>query len=267
MVGVSRNTVTKLLGDLAQVCSDYQHVALRNLPCKHVQADEIWSFVAKKAKNVRGDEEQWVGDVWTFTAVCADTKLVPTWLVGARDGFNAEVFVRDLESRLAERVQLSTDGHSMYLDAVEKAFGRDGVDYAVIMKKYGADPEPQKRYSPAKCIGVETAPVYGEPDPAHVSTSFVERQNLTMRMSMRRFTRLTNAFSKKVENHAAAVAIHFMFYNFARPHQSLRTKKNNRITPAMAAGVADHCWTVEEIVALLPEVVHSGGRPRKAENS
>lgn len=262
MVGVSRNTVTKLLTEVAQVCTDYQHVALRDLPCKRVEADEIWSFVGKKQKRVTGEEDRWVGDVWTFTAICADTKLVPTWLVGARDGFNAELFMRDLADRLANRVQLSTDGHSMYFEAVGKAF-KGEVDYGVIRKEYGADPEPQRRYSPAKCTAVEKAVVDGNPDPDNISTSYIENHNLTMRMSMRRFTRLTNAFSKKVENHAAAVALHFMHYNFCKPHSALRTKKNNRITPAMAAGVTDHCWKVEEIVALLPETVHRGGRPPK----
>jgi IS1 family transposase len=205
-----------------------------------------------------------VGDVWTFTAICADTKICPTWLVGARDGFNAELFMRDLESRLAERVQLTTDGYTMYLEAVDRAFGIEGVDYAMLQKKYGSDPEPQRRYSPAKCTGATKVEVRGNPEAEHINTSYVERQNLTMRMSMRRFTRLTNAFSKKIENHAAAVALHFAYYNFCRPHQSLRTKNNNRVTPAMAAGVTKRQWSVEDLVSLLPEAQHRGGRPKKA---
>lgn len=264
MVGVSRNTVTKLLGDLAAACVELHELKLRDLPCKRVQCDEIWSFVGKKQKNVTGEEDQWVGDVWTYTAICADTKLCATWLVGARDGYNAELFMRDLESRLAERVQLTTDGHIMYLEAVDRAFGADGVEYAMLQKQYGTDPEAERgRYSPAKCTGVKKQEIRGNPDPGHVNTSYVERQNLTMRMSMRRFTRLTNGFSKKVENHAAAVAIHFAYYNFCRPHQSLRTEKNNRITPAMAAGVTNRQWKVEDLVSLLPDPKHRGGRPKK----
>ena len=241
----SINTVTKLLVDIGTACSDYQHRTLRNLPCKRVQVDEIWSFCYAKAKNVETakaapDE---AGDIWTWTAICADTKLVPSWLVGGRDAGYAQDFVEDLKSRLASRIQLTSDGHKAYLEAVESAFGGD-VDYAQLVKIYGATVEGQKRYSPAQCLGARKENLIGNPDPFHVSTSFAERQNLTMRMSMRRFTRLTNAFSKKAENHGHAVALHFMFYNFGRIHKTLR------VTPAMAAGVSDHIWTLEEIAVL-----------------
>jgi IS1 family transposase len=188
------------------------------------------------------------GDVWTWTALDAETKLVPTWLVGERSVEDATAFISDLASRLANRVQLTTDGHRPYLQAVESAFGAD-IDYAMLVKLYGSDPEPQKRYSPARITGTRTQTITGDPDPGHVSTSYVERQNLTMRMGMRRFTRLTNAFSKKVENLAAAVALHYMHYNFARPHKTL--SKPYPTTPAMAAGITDHVWTLEEIVGLL----------------
>lgn len=264
MVGCSKNTVTKLLSDLGLACAKYQDEALRDLPCKRLQVDEIWSFVYAKQKNVPAEKKGQFGygDVWTFTAICADTKLVPCWLIGSRDGGVATEFMRDLSSRLSRRVQLTTDGHAMYLEAVADGF--DGwIDFAQLIKIYGPDPEPEKRYSPAKCKGTRVGVIDGDPDPAHVSTSYVERQNLTMRMSMRRFTRLTNAFSKKVEKHAAAIALHFMHYNFCRPHRSLRTKKNNRITPAMAAGVTERPWTIQEVLDLLPKTKHRGGRPAK----
>ncbi len=248
MTGASKNTVTKLVRDLGQVCSEYQDKVLRDLPCKRIQADEIWTFCGMKQKNVPSEKRNQfgLGDVWTFTAICADTKLVPSWLIGSRDAGCSYEFMNDLAGRLSNHTQLTTDGHKMYLEAVEAAFGGD-VDFAQLQKIYGSDPEAAKRYSPAQCIGCQTAVVSGDPDRDHVSTSYVERQNLTMRMSMRRFTRLTNAFSKKVENLAHAVAIHFMHYNFARIHRSLR------VTPAMEAGVADHVWTIEEIIGLLDE--------------
>ena len=264
ITGVSKNTVIKLLRELGQVCSEYQDQALRNLPCKRVECDEIWSFVQKKQKNLpelpEGKRHAFgIGDVWTFTAICPDTKIVPTWLVGSRDSGCAYEFMTDLSVRLANRVQMTTDGHKMYLGAVEGAFGAD-IDYSMLHKLYGADPEPDKRYSPAKCIGVTHQPIMGDPDPDHVSTSIVERQNLNMRMSIRRFTRLTNAFSKKVENLAHAVSLHFMYYNFARLHRSLR------VTPAMEAGVSDHAWSVEEIAALLDkkeqEAIEAGAMKR-----
>jgi IS1 family transposase len=246
MVGVSKDTVSKLQVEIGAACSRYQAETLTNLQCRRVEVDEIWSFVYAKAKNVpqRLSGRFGVGDVWTFTAIDADSKLCVSWLVGPRDSATATEFMHDLSGRLANRVQLSTDGLSTYVDAVEKAFGT-GVDYAMIQKIYGTSPEHDRRYSPAICIGAKKARVQGDPDPKHISTSYVERQNLTMRMSMRRFTRLTNAFSKKVENHVAAVALHFMHYNFCRIHQTLR------ITPAMAAGVAKSPWTVEDLVELL----------------
>ena len=243
----SINTVTKLLVDVGTACAEYQDTVLRNLPCKRIQCDEIWSFVGAKQKNVAQGAAGY-GDVWTWTAICADTKLIASWMVGSRDGEAAAAFVADLAPRLANRVQLTTDGHKAYLQAVEDAFGAD-VDYAMLVKLYGAPQgrENERRYSPAECAGAIKGTVQGKPDPAHVSTSYVERQNLTMRMSMRRFTRLTNGFSKKVENHAHAVALHFMHYNFGRIHKTLR------VTPAMEAGVSDHVWSLEEIAALMPE--------------
>jgi len=246
MTGVAKNTVTKLLVDLGEVCCDFQDRTLRNLRCKRLQLDEIWSFCYSKAKNVPKERrgEFGYGDVWTWTAIDADTKLVPSWLVGNRDAACAASFVNDLASRLATRVQLTTDGLRAYLDAIDGAFGGQ-VDYAMLVKLYGKEPEAEKRYSPAQCIGCKQTAVSGSPERQHISTSYVERQNLTMRMKMRRFTRLTNAFSKKVENHAHAIALHFMHYNFARIHQTLRS------TPAMKAGVTDHLWSIEEIVLLL----------------
>ena len=245
MTGVAKNTVAKLLVDLGSACARYQDEHLRNLPCKRVQCDEIWSFVGAKQKNVSEDQlaEGW-GDVWTWTAIDADTKLVPCWMVGQRGLPTAREFIGDLASRLSNRVQLTVDGHRPYLQAVEETFGAD-IDFAQLIKVYGASGEAQTRYSPGQCIGIESKAVTGTPDPKHISTSFVERQNLTMRMSMRRFTRLTNAFSKKLENHMAAIALHFMYYNFARIHQT------TRVSPAMAAGVTSKLWDVTDIVALL----------------
>lgn len=246
MTGVAKNTVAKLLVDLGAVCAAYQGEALVNLPCKRLQADEIWSFVGAKDKNVPADKQGQfgIGSVWTWTAICADTKLCVSWLVSTRDAGAAYEFMADVASRLRNRVQLTTDGHKPYLAAIEDAFGAN-IDYATLVKIYGVDPSDERRYSPPVCLGCESKVVTGAPDPKHISTSYVERQNLSMRMSMRRFTRLTNAFSKKVENHAAAVALYFMWYNFGRVHQTLR------VTPAMEAGVASHVWSVEEIVALL----------------
>jgi IS1 family transposase len=220
---------------------------VRNVASKRVQCDEIWSFVGAKAKNVpREKDGQW-GDVWTWTALDADTKLMISYAVGNRGAETAKYFMEDLASRVASRIQITTDGHKVYADAVEGAFGAD-VDYAMLIKLYGND-SFDRRYSTGDCIGTRTAVLSGSPDPLHISTSFVERQNLTMRMSMRRFTRLTNAFSKKVDNHAAAIALHFMHYNFCRVHKTLR------VTPAMEAGLAHHVWTVEELVSILPEPV------------
>jgi IS1 family transposase len=249
VTGAAKNTVTKLLVDLGTACSGYMDEALRELPCRRVECDEIWSFCHAKAKNVPADHHgEWgYGDVWTWTAIDADTKLVPTFLVGRRDTTDAYRFMTDLAGRLEHRVQLTTDAHKPYLTAVEEAFGSE-IDYAMLQKLYGNAPEPDTRYSPGVCVGVDVRVVQGDPDPALISTSYVERQNLTMRMGMRRMTRLTNAFSKKVENLAAAVALHFMHYNFARPHKSLANPYPR--TPAMAAGVADHAWTLKEIAGL-----------------
>ena len=248
MVGVSKDTVMKLLVDLGRACAEYQDRTLRNLSCRRLQCDEIWSFCYSKEKNVPLEDRYrfGVGDVWTWTAIDADTKLIPCWLVGERTARDANLFMRDLASRLLHRVQLTTDGHRPYLTAVDDAFGNQ-IDYAVLVKIYGSEPErtSEARYSPARIKEISREVVKGNPDPLHVSTSYAERANLTMRMGMRRFTRLTNAFSKKVENHAAAVALHFMHYNFCRIHQSLR------VTPAMAAGIAQHPWEVEELVGLL----------------
>jgi IS1 family transposase len=247
MTGVSKNAVIRLLVALGCKCTEYQDQAMRNLSCRRIQLDEIWSFVGCKNKNVEKAKNGGIGDVWVWVAIDADTKLVPCWLVGHRDAECANTFVRDLAGRLAHRVQVTSDGLKVYLEAVEDAFGMD-VDYAQLVKIYGKSeggPEAEKKYSPAACLGCKRTHVVGLPDMDHVSTSFVERQNLTMRMAMRRFTRLTNAFSKKVENHVHAVSIHYMHYNFARLHQTLRS------TPAMRAGVTDHLWSIEEIVALL----------------
>lgn len=248
MTGVAKGTILKLLADLGSACSEYQDRTLRNLPCRRIQADEVWSFCYAKAKNVPEELQgvEGIGDVWTWTALCADTKLVPSWYIGARSGEDAEVFIRDLASRLRNRIQLTTDGHRAYLEAVEGAFGAD-IDYAMLIKLYSTPPTgAESRYSPSECCGTRTQRVTGNPDERTISTSYVERQNLTMRMGMRRFTRLTNGFSKKLENLEHAVALHFMHYNFARVHQSLR------VTPAMEAGVSDHVWSIDEIVGLLP---------------
>jgi IS1 family transposase len=248
MTGVAKNTVVKLLVDLGTVCSVYQDQVMRDLRCERIQCDEIWAFCYSKQKNVPEDKrgEFGYGDVWTWVALDADTKLVPSYRIGSRDGHDASRFIADLASRLRHRVQLTTDGHFAYLRSVKDAFGGE-IDYAQLFKLYGTDSEAERRYSPAVCIGTDVRPVSGQPDPDHISTSYVERQNLTMRMSMRRLTRLTNAFSKKVENLAAAVSLHFMHYNFCRVHKTLGT------TPAVAAGVTDHVWKLDEIIALLEE--------------
>lgn len=253
LTGTAKGTVLKLLAEIGAVCQAYQQAAFVNLPCKTVQCDEIWSFVSAKEKNVPREERgQGRGDAWTWTAICADTKLVPSWYVGSRDAVAAYCFMEDLASRLANRIQLTTDGHRAYLTAVEGAFGWNGVDYAMLVKLYGQPQDGTIRYSPPKLISTEKTWVMGDPEEAKVSTSYVERQNLTMRMGMRRFTRLTNAFSKKLENHQHAVSLHFMHYNYCRPHTTL-TKANGGIhkTPAMAAGLTDHVWKVYEIVSLL----------------
>jgi IS1 family transposase len=257
ITGAAKATVLKLLADVGAACADFQNKTLVNLPCKRIQCDEIWSFVGAKQKSVLQGAAGY-GDVWTWTAICADTKLIASWAVGSRDSEAASAFVADLAERLANRVQLTTDGHKAYLQAVEGAFGAD-VDYAMLVKLYGTPQgrENERRYSPAECRGTIKGTVQGRPDPRHVSTSYVERQNLTMRMSMRRFTRLTNGFSKKIENHAHAIALHFMYYNFGRIHKSLR------VTPAMEAGIAGHVWSLEEIAALVPEPEYKPRGPYK----
>jgi IS1 family transposase len=247
MTGAAKHTVLKLLADLGRACAAYQDRAFRNLPCKRIQCDEIWSFCYAKERNVPEElkGQFGFGDVWTWTALCADTKLVPCWLIGGRSAEYASKFMSDLAGRLANRVQLTTDGHRAYLEAVWNAFGND-IDYAMLEKIYSNPPTgAQTRYSPGVCCGAKKKKVTGNPERKQVSTSYVERQNLTMRMSMRRFTRLSNGFSKKVENLEHAVAILFMNYNFARIHKTLR------VTPAMEAGVANHVWELEEIVGLL----------------
>jgi len=247
MTGVCKKAVLKLLVDLGNVCAQYQDRTIRNLSCKRVQCDEIFSFCYAKDKNLPEELKGkfGFGSIWTWTALCPDSKLMISWLVGERSVPYAVKFMSDVASRLAHRVQLTTDGHKPYLRAVDTAFGCD-VDFAMLEKIYAGPPrEDATRYSPAECCGTRTHRIMGNPDPEHISTSFVERQNLTMRMHMRRFTRLTNAFSKKVDNHRHAIALHYMHYNFARIHQTLR------VTPAMQAGVADHVWSVEEIVGLL----------------
>jgi IS1 family transposase len=247
MTGVSNNTVLKLLADMGQAAAEYQDRTLRNLPCKRIQCDEVWSFCFAKDKNLPEELKGKLGfgSVWTWTAICADTKLIPSWLVGERSGEYASKFIADLAGRLAHRVQLTTDGHRPYLEAVEGAFGSE-IDYAMLVKLYASAPVGNEtRYSPAECCGTRTAKIAGDPEPQHISTSYVERHNLQMRMSLRRFTRLTNAHSKKIENHRHAIAMYMLYYNFARIHSALR------VTPAMAAVVADHPWTVEEMVALM----------------
>lgn len=246
ITGVAKNTVTKLLVDMGCASNEPTERALVNLPCKRIQCDEIWSFVYAKDKNVPKSmkDEPGVGSVWTWTAICADTKLIVGSFVGSRDAENARVFLDTVKSRLAGRVQLTTDGHKAYLDAVPETFGAE-IDYAMLVKVYGAERPGEARYSPAACIGCKKSRIIGKPDRKHVSTSYVERQNLTMRMNMRRFTRLTNGFSKKFENHDHSVSLHFAHYNFCRVHQTLKQ------TPAQAAGIADHAWSIEELVGLL----------------
>lgn len=263
LTGCSINTVTKLLVDVGAACLEYQDQAMRDLPCKRLQCDEIWAFCGMKQANVPAEHEGELGygDVWTWTAICADTKLVPSFMIGKRDAEYATAFAEDLASRLKNRAQISTDGLRLYIDAVSDAFG-DQVDYAQIVKLYGNEKqEGQRRYSPAICTGVKKLRVCGDPDAAQVSTSFVERQNLTMRMGMRRFTRLTNGFSKKLQNLEHSVALHFMHYNFGRIHKTLR------VTPAMEAGIADHVWTLEEIAALVKDDSPKKRGPYKKKNS
>lgn len=250
MTGVAKNTVVKLLVELADACAQYQDDTLRGLTCRRVEADEIWAFCYAKEANVPAEHqgEFGYGDIWTWVAMDADTKLIISSLVGERDTPTAIEFMQDVRDRIANRTQLTTDGLVCYLTAVEEAFGSD-VDYGQLVKVYGELPESQRRYSPSRFITAERRSISGDPDPATVTTSHIERQNLTMRMGMRRFTRLTNGFSKKAENLIASVNIHQMHYNFARPHKSLANPYPR--TPSMAAGVTDHVWSIEEIVGLL----------------
>ncbi|MEM8820122.1 MAG: IS1 family transposase [Pseudomonadota bacterium] len=268
-VGVSINTVTKLLVEAGEACAAYHDEAVRDVTATRVQCDEIWSFCYAKAKNVPAAKAapEGAGDVWTWTALEADTKMILAYELGDRSASTAIEFMDDLRSRLANRVQLTTDGHKAYLEAVEGAFGAD-VDFAQLIKLYG---EPtgtkghERKYSPSECTGTKRQPVEGKPDPAHISTSYVERQNLTMRMGMRRFTRLTNAFSKKLENHLHMLSLYFVHYNFCRQHRSL-----GGISPAMAAGVSDTLRDVEWIVSLIDARAPKPNRPktyRKKENS
>lgn len=245
MTGISKPTILKLLKDVGAACMEFENKTLRNLPCKHVECDEVWSFCYAKDKNVPLDKEGQFGygSVWTWTALDADTKLLCSWMVGDRSAYTAHTFMKALASRLMGRVQLTTDGHRAYLEAVESAFGID-VDYAMLVKLYGNDRDEEARYSPAECIGCRSVAIIGDPEAKHISTSHVERHNLTIRMHMRRYTRLTNAHSKKIENHQYAFALHAVFYNFAKINQAIR------VTPAMEAGIADHVWTIEEIAAL-----------------
>ncbi|MCB1782527.1 MAG: DDE-type integrase/transposase/recombinase [Alphaproteobacteria bacterium] len=244
VVGVSINTVAKLLADAGEACETYHNDNVRNVKAERVQCDEIWSFCYSKQKNVPTGKEGEAGDVWTWTAIDSDSKLIISWMAGGRDADSANDFMGDLKTRLANRVQLTTDGHKAYLEAVEKAFG-DDVDYAQLVKLYGEATGGQKRYSPAQCVGARKMRVNGNPDPKNINTSYVERQNLTMRMSMRRFTRLTNAFSKKLENHCHALALYFVWYNFVRIHKTLK------MSPAMAAGVTDTLWSMEDLVNMI----------------
>ncbi|OFW43585.1 MAG: transposase [Acidobacteria bacterium RIFCSPLOWO2_12_FULL_67_14b] len=249
LADVSINTVSKLLVDAGRVCAEFHNEMVRGVTSQRVQCDEIWSFCYAKKKNVTAkiaEKHPDAGDAWTWTAIDADSKLIVSWLVGSRDAGAAYTFMQDVATRLRNRVQLTTDGHKPYLAAVEDAFGAD-IDYATLTKLYGNDPEGEKRYSPAVCIGCESKTITGDPDPKHISTSYVERQNLTMRMHMRRFTRLTNGFSKKFENHVHMVALYTVFYNFLKVHKTLR------VTPAMQAGIADRVWEMSELVGMIDQ--------------
>jgi IS1 family transposase len=246
MTGAAKNTVLKLLKEMGCACAAYHNAHVRNLRVRRVQADEIWSFVYGKDKNLTLEQvRSGLGSVWTWKAIDADTKLVISYTIGDRGADTARAFMQDVASRISNRIQLTTDGHRVYAEAVENAFGSE-IDYAMLVKIYGASSEnPESRYSPATCIGCRTGVLAGNPDPAHISTSYVERSNLSMRMGMRRFTRLTNGFSKKVENHGHMVALYFMHFNFCRIHKTLR------VTPAMEAGLTDHVWSLEELLCVL----------------
>lgn len=257
ITGVSKNAMQRLTKTLGEACLEYQDRVLRKLPCKRIQCDEIWNFCYAKGKNVPDEMrgQPGVGSMWTWTALCADTKLIVLWQLGARDAANAQAFNRDVSERLANRVQLTTDGNRLYLEAVETYFARD-IDYAMFVKQYGQDEAPERAYSPAKCLGAKKTWVHGEPDMDDAPTSYAERQNLNIRMQNRRYTRLTNAFSKKAEMLAYSIAITFFYHNFVRVHQTLR------MPPALKAGVTDHKWIFEEMVDLMPLLVYNT-RPKK----
>jgi IS1 family transposase len=245
ITGVAKKTVMRLVFEVGTFCAEYQNRVFQNLKCERMQVDECWSFVFAKQKNVTPDiasKNPGAGDAWLWAAIDADTKLVPCWLIGKRDPESARDFIEDLAGRLSNRIQLTSDGLKLYIKAVDKAFGGD-VDYAMLVKVYGKLEGDEKRYSPAVCIGCQSHAVTGTPDPKHINTSYIERQNLSVRMTVRRFTRLTNAFSKKIENHAAATALGYFAYNFIKIHSTLRT------TPAMAAGVTDRLWEVSDLVS------------------
>lgn len=248
MSGASKNTVLKLLADVGDACAAYQDRVMRDLKLRRVQADEIWSFVRMKQKNVRNENVGvfGYGDVYTWTAIDADTKLIPCWHVGTRGAESAYTFIHDLAGRLSSRIQLTTDGHKIYVEAVKDAFGTD-IDYAMLVKHYSNPSDyraAEKRYSPSKFVSADKRRIAGNPDIDEVSTSYVERSNLTMRMNVRRFTRLANAFSKKLENHMHAISLYFMHYNFCRVHKTLR------VTPAMEASLTDHIWEIEEVIMM-----------------
>jgi IS1 family transposase len=247
MLGVGKHTVLRLLEDAGCACAAFHDANVRNLRVGRAQCDEVWSFIYAKQKNVTAEQmEEGAGDCWTWTAIDADTKLIISYMLGDRGAGTAQAFMQDVASRISNRIQLTTDGHRVYAEAVENAFGSE-IDYAMLVKLYGASNDGESRYSPATCIGCRTGVLSGMPDPKYISTSYVERQNLSMRMGMRRFTRLTNGFSKKFENHAHQVALYFMHYNYCRVHSTLR------VTPAMEAGLTDHVWTLAELCGLLPE--------------
>ena len=256
VVGVSINTVTKLLAEAGEACLAYHDENVKGLNCKKIQCDEIWAFCYAKEKNAAAAKKAptFAGDVWTWTSICAESKLICNWFVGGRDAEFAHLFMDDLAARLNNRIQLTTDGHKVYLQAIENAFGND-IDYAQLVKMFGNAPDSAKgRYSPAECTGIKKTPKIGSPADKHISTSYVERQNLTMRMSMRRFTRLTNAFSKKFESHCHALALYFVYYNFVRIHKSLK------VSPAMAAGLTPKLWGWEDVIALIDA---AQGEPKK----
>jgi IS1 family transposase len=249
MTGVAKKTVIRLVVEVGAFCADYQDRVFRNLNCQRMQVDECWSFVYAKEKNVTADiaeKNPGAGDAWLWAAIDADTKLVPCWLIAERDPISAREFIENLAGRLSNRIQLTSDGLKLYIKAVDRAFGGD-IDYAMLIKVYGIANDGEKRYSPAVCLGCESRAVTGIPDPKHISTSYVERHNLSVRMTVRRFTRLTNAFSKKIQNHAAAVALGYFAYNFIKIHRTLR------MTPAMAAGVTNRLWDVADLVSAWEE--------------